>query len=99
MDEYERKKEELGDEKFYPSKDTNVYNVHKDSKEKIDVLVDDLNKKIEKRTKFSRRRKIDEFQDIDYINEKNKRFNKNLERFYGKYTAGIKQDLERGTAI
>jgi len=27
------------------------------------------------------------------------KFNKKLERFYGKYTAEIKQNLERGTAI
>lgn len=99
LDDYERKKEEIGLDKFYPTKDTDVYNIHKDSKEKIDLLVEDLNKKIEKRNKFSRRRKLDDYQDIDYINEKNRRFNKSLERFYGKYTADIKKDLERGTAI
>lgn len=37
--------------------------------------------------------------DIDYINEKNARFNKKLERFYGEHTTEIKQNLERGTAI
>ena len=63
------------------------------------MLVDDLNKTIEKRNRFSRRRKLDDTQDIDYINEKNRRFNDVLERFYGSYTAGIKQDLERGTAV
>lgn len=98
LDEYERKKEELGS-KFYPTKETDVTNIHKDSKEKIDLLVDDLNKKMEKRNKFSRKRNLDDSQDVDYINEKNRRFNDVLEKFYGKYTAGIKQDLERGTSV
>lgn len=98
LDEYEEKKQALGS-KFYPTKDTDVTDVHKDSKERIDLLVEDLNKQVEKRNKFSRRRKLDDSQDIDYINEKNRRFNHVLERFYGKYTATIKQDLERGTAV
>lgn len=55
--------------------------------------------RIEKRQKFSRRRAHDEDADIDYINERNAKFNKKLERFYGKYTAEIKQNLERGTAV
>lgn len=37
--------------------------------------------------------------DVDYINERNMKFNKKLERFYGQYTSDIKQNLERGTAI
>ncbi len=55
--------------------------------------------RIEKRSKYSRRRTFDEDEDIDYINERNMNFNKKLERFYGKYTAEIKQNLERGTAV
>jgi len=55
--------------------------------------------RISKRAKYSRRRAFDEDEDIDYINERNMKFNKKLERFYGKYTAEIKQNLERGTAI
>jgi len=55
--------------------------------------------RISKRAKYSRRRPYDEDADIDYINERNMKFNKKLERFYGKYTAEIKQNLERGTAI
>ena len=53
----------------------------------------------EKRKKYSRRRAFDEEADIDYINERNMKFNQKLERFYGKYTAEIKQNLERGTAV
>lgn len=55
--------------------------------------------RIKKREKYSRRRAYDEDEDIDYINERNMKFNKKLERFYGKYTTEIKQNLERGTAI
>jgi len=55
--------------------------------------------RIEKRSKYSRRRTYDPDEDIDYINERNMKFNKKLERFYGKYTTEIKQNLERGTAV
>ncbi|XP_016101721.1 pre-mRNA-splicing factor syf2-like [Sinocyclocheilus grahami] len=55
--------------------------------------------RIEKRSKYSRRRAYNDDADIDYINERNAKFNKKAERFYGKYTAEIKQNLERGTAV
>lgn len=56
-------------------------------------------RRIEKRAKYSRRRAYNDDADIDYINERNAKFNKKAERFYGKYTAEIKQNLERGTAV
>ncbi|XP_014447473.1 pre-mRNA-splicing factor SYF2 isoform X2 [Tupaia chinensis] len=56
-------------------------------------------KQIDKRDKYSRRRPYNDDADIDYINERNAKFNKKAERFYGKYTAEIKQNLERGTAV
>ena len=37
--------------------------------------------------------------DVDYINDRNKHFNKKIERAYGEYTKVIKENLERGTAI
>ena len=55
--------------------------------------------RIEKRSKFSRRRALNEEADVDYINDRNMRFNKKAARFYDQYTTKIKQDLERGTAI
>lgn len=55
--------------------------------------------RIEKREKYSRRRPYNDDADIDYINERNAKFNQKAERFYGKYTAEIKQNLERGTAV
>jgi len=98
MTDYEREKEKMG-EVFYPSVDTLGVEVHKDSEEAINKLAEDVEKQIQKRAKYSRRRAYDEDDDIDYINERNMKFNKKLERFYGKHTATIKQDLERGTAI
>ncbi|KAK2727539.1 pre-mRNA-splicing factor SYF2-like [Artemia franciscana] len=98
MEAYERQREKLGDS-FYANSSTIVQGLHKDTPEAIDRMVQDLEKQVEKREKFSRRRKYDEDADIDYINERNARFNKKLERFYGNYTKEIKQNLERGTAI
>lgn len=71
----------------------------KDSKEGVDRMVEDVQKKIETRGKRSRRRRFDHDADVDYINERNMKFNKKLERFYGNYTDEIKQNFERGTAI
>lgn len=99
QDEYEKQKNKLGEEAFYPTSNTLGVTDHKDSKEAVDRLVDDLDKQLKKREKYSRRRAYDEDEDIDYINERNMKFNKKLERFYGKYTTEIKQNLERGTAI
>lgn len=55
--------------------------------------------RIEKRNKFSRRRAHYDDADIDYINERNMNFNKKLARYYDPFTAEIKQNLERGTAV
>lgn len=98
MESYEKEKEVMGDA-FYPTKDTIIHGLHKDSDENISNMVEDLEKQIDKHSKFSRRRRYNDDADINYINERNMRFNKKLERFYGQYTAEIKQNLERGTAV
>nr|CAG4638078.1 EOG090X0ECA [Chydorus sphaericus] len=98
MESYEKKKEELGDA-FYAGKNTVVQGLHKDKPEAVDRMVESLQKQIEKREKYSRRRRHDDDAEIDYINERNMRFNKKLDRFYGEFTTEIKQNLERGTAI
>nr|CAG4646600.1 EOG090X0ECA [Macrothrix elegans] len=98
MEAYETMKQELGDA-FYAESNTIVQGLHKDKPENIDRMVDDLQKQIGKRDKYSRRRRHDDDAEIDYINERNMRFNKKLDRFYGEYTTEIKQNLERGTAI
>uniref|UniRef100_A0A8C5PPH5 Pre-mRNA-splicing factor SYF2 n=1 Tax=Leptobrachium leishanense TaxID=445787 RepID=A0A8C5PPH5_9ANUR len=98
LEEYERDKEKHGED-FYPTSDSLYHGTHVPSQQGIDRMVSDLEKQIEKREKYSRRRAYNDDADIDYINERNAKFNKKAERFYGKYTAEIKQNLERGTAV
>jgi len=59
----------------------------------------DVNKQIEKRKQFSRRRQFYEEADVDYINERNRVFNKKIARAFDEYTTEIRQSLERGTAL
>ncbi|KAM9035245.1 pre-mRNA-splicing factor SYF2 [Sarcophilus harrisii] len=98
MEAYEKLREKYGEE-FYPTSNSLLHGTHVPSTEEIDRMVIDLDKQIEKREKYSRRRPYNDDSDIDYINERNAKFNKKAERFYGKYTAEIKQNLERGTAV
>nr|XP_030730036.1 pre-mRNA-splicing factor SYF2-like [Globicephala melas]XP_030730046.1 pre-mRNA-splicing factor SYF2-like [Globicephala melas]XP_030730055.1 pre-mRNA-splicing factor SYF2-like [Globicephala melas]XP_030730065.1 pre-mRNA-splicing factor SYF2-like [Globicephala melas]XP_030730075.1 pre-mRNA-splicing factor SYF2-like [Globicephala melas] len=84
-------------EEFYPTSNSLLHGTHVPSTEETDRMVVDLEKQIEKRDKYSQRRPYDDA-DIDYINERNAKFNK-AERFYGKYTAETKQNLERRTAV
>jgi len=96
---YQEEKKELGENAFYAKSGTINIGIHKDQEDDIDNMVNDLEKQIEKRAKYSRRRTHNDDEDINYINERNMRFNKKLERFYGEYTEEIKQNLERGTAV
>lgn len=54
---------------------------------------------MKKRDQYHRRRMFDPDDEVSYINERNRKFNQKLSRFYDKYTGDIKEDLERGTAI
>ena len=54
---------------------------------------------MDKRRGYSRRREQKAGADVDFINERNMRFNRKIDAAYGKYTTEIKQNLERGTAI
>ncbi|XP_062996013.1 pre-mRNA-splicing factor SYF2 isoform X2 [Elgaria multicarinata webbii] len=98
LEKYEKLREESGEE-FYPTSNSLLHGTHVPCKEGVDKMVSDLEKQIQKREKYSRRRSYNDDADIDYINERNAKFNKKAERFYGKYTAEIKQNLERGTAV
>eukprot|EP00048_Salpingoeca_helianthica_P023498 m.24760 g.24760 ORF g.24760 m.24760 type:complete len:260 (+) comp8760_c0_seq1:1965-2744(+) len=69
------------------------------SKDGVDRMVEDLKGQIEKRAKFSRHRAEHADSEIDSINDRNKRFNKKAERFYGAHTKEIKEALERGSAV
>jgi hypothetical protein len=48
-----------------------------------------------RRQKFSRRRAFNEDADINYINERNRVFNKKLKRYYDQYTSEIKNNIVR----
>lgn len=98
MKKYEEAKEASG-EAFYASAGTVVHGVHQDSKDAVERMAKDVEAQIAKRDKFHRRRMHDDDADIDYINERNMKFNKKLERFYNDYTKDIKDNLERGTAV
>jgi len=99
MTEYNDKKERTGDAAFYAAEGAIVHGTHKDTPDALDRLAKDTQAQIDKREKYSRRRMHDDDADIDYINERNMKFNQKLERFYGKYTKEIKDNLERGTAV
>lgn len=98
VEQYEKLKQKYGDA-FYGGPNVIIHGMHEDKKDAIDKMVNDLEGQIAKRAKYSRRRTHNDDADIDYINERNAKFNKKLERFYGEHTAEIKQNLERGTAI
>ncbi|KAE8745329.1 hypothetical protein FOCC_FOCC007877 [Frankliniella occidentalis] len=98
MEQYDEQRQKLGDA-FYNEKNSILHGQFKDTKQGIDRMVEDIEKQVAKREKYSRRRMHNDDADIDYINERNMNFNKKLERFYGQHTAEIKQNLERGTAV
>lgn len=62
-------------------------------------LAKEMEEATERRFKIHRRRAVNEDEGVDYINEGNRRFNRLIEKEYGKYTVEIKQNLERGTAL
>jgi len=65
----------------------------------VNRMVDELERSIAKRALFTRRRTFYDDADIDYINERNRVFNKKIARAFDKSTVEIRQNLERGTAI
>ena len=67
--------------------------------ENLDRMVRELKDNEDRRGKFSRRRTFYEDKDVDYINDRNRKFNEKISKSYDKYTVEIKQNLERGTAI
>ncbi|KAJ3045509.1 hypothetical protein HDV00_009163 [Rhizophlyctis rosea] len=65
----------------------------------VERVVRDLEKQMETRSKFSRRRAFNEDDDVTYVNERNMNFNKKISRAYDKYTTEIRASFERGTAL
>mmetsp|Transcript_37600 Transcript_37600/g.100053 ORF Transcript_37600/g.100053 Transcript_37600/m.100053 type:complete len:180 (-) Transcript_37600:109-648(-) len=96
---YEEAKEK--DPDFYRDADSLAFGGtgYQPTKERLDVMVNELLDCHEKRNKFSRRRPENPEAGVDYINDRNKHFNKKIERAYGEFTKVIKENLERGTAL
>ncbi|ETW07989.1 hypothetical protein H310_02374 [Aphanomyces invadans] len=69
------------------------------TEEGVDRMVAELAHRAEVKKKFSRRRQHYDGEDIDYINNRNRVFNKKISRAFDKYTVEIRQNLERGTAL
>eukprot|EP00326_Haptolina_ericina_P001687 CAMPEP_0181212908 /NCGR_PEP_ID=MMETSP1096-20121128/24615_1 /TAXON_ID=156174 ORGANISM="Chrysochromulina ericina, Strain CCMP281" /NCGR_SAMPLE_ID=MMETSP1096 /ASSEMBLY_ACC=CAM_ASM_000453 /LENGTH=239 /DNA_ID=CAMNT_0023304497 /DNA_START=33 /DNA_END=752 /DNA_ORIENTATION=- len=68
-------------------------------RERVQALVEDMHEAALRRTKWSRRRTFHEERDVTYINKRNEVYNKKIERAFDPYTAEIKANLERGTAL
>ena len=69
------------------------------SKERVQALVEDLHDAALRRASWSRRRTFNEEKDVTYINKRNEVYNKKIERAFDPYTAEIRANLERGTAL
>ena len=66
---------------------------------KKELLKNDMQQQIENRSKFSRRRTVYDEDEVNYINERNQKYNQKLQRFFGKESREIKNNMERRTAL
>ena len=88
------------DKDLYDDEMKNGINKNKIQNEiKKELLGNDMKQQIEKRSKFSRRRPIIEEDEVNYINERNQKYNKKLYRFFGNESKEIKNNMERRTAL
>jgi len=92
-------KEVVGEAMFYPTADAPIQTNHYPTRTALNKLTGDVKKQVAKRDQYHRRRTFDPEAPVDYINDRNRHFNDKLDRFYGEYTSGIKEDLERGTGL
>ena len=88
------------DKDLYEKQIKNGYNEDEMlTEEKKNLMKNDILNQIEKRSKFSRRRTYFEEEDVDYVDERNRKYNQRLRRAYGKESNIIRANLERGTAL
>jgi len=71
----------------------------KPTEEAKERLGEAMDKILEKKKEFSRRRAYNDDEDRTYVSDRNRFFNKKLDRFFGDYTEETRQNLERGTAL
>eukprot|EP00928_Gymnodinium_smaydae_P088090 TRINITY_DN72235_c0_g1_i1.p1 TRINITY_DN72235_c0_g1~~TRINITY_DN72235_c0_g1_i1.p1 ORF type:complete len:476 (-),score=137.22 TRINITY_DN72235_c0_g1_i1:169-1596(-) len=69
------------------------------SEEAKDRLQKAMDKSQDKSKAFSRRRAFNPEEDCNFVNERNRVFNKKMDRYFNAYTTEIRQNLERGTAL
>ncbi|KIM92128.1 hypothetical protein PILCRDRAFT_810146 [Piloderma croceum F 1598] len=91
--------QQLAADNLYRDANSMLYGDNKPSEDAIDRVVGKINKDIDKKGKFSRKRLNEDEGDITYINERNRVFNKKIARYYDKYTSEIRASFERGTAL
>jgi len=72
---------------------------YKATDEQKDRLAAAMDKSQDKKKAYSRRRTYNPEEDCNYVNDRNRHFNKKMERFFGEYTTETRQNLERGTAL
>merc|ERR1712039_707474 len=67
-----------------------------EAKDRLQEAIEGIHKN---KKNFSRRRLYVEDEEATYVNDRNRHFNKKLERSFGSYTEELRQNLERGTAL
>jgi pre-mRNA-splicing factor SYF2 len=87
------------DRRFYADANSLGITDHKPSKEALDRLVEETKKREAEREAKRRKKRGDDDSDVSYINQRNKVFNKKLERFYDPYTRETREAFERGSGI
>lgn len=73
---------------------TLTYGEHRPDDAALDRVASHLNAEAVIRNKRSRARADDPDAEVNYINDKNKHFNKKIARFYDKYTTEIRENCE-----
>ncbi|KAG1769569.1 mRNA splicing factor SYF2 [Suillus occidentalis] len=86
-------------ESFCRDANTLLYADNKPTEDAIDRVVGKINRDIDKKGKFSRKRFNEDEGDIAHIDERNRVFNKKIARYYDKSTSEIRASFERGTAL
>ncbi|GFZ42408.1 hypothetical protein JCM24511_00123 [Saitozyma sp. JCM 24511] len=83
-------------EDLYRGAHTLAYGDSKPSEEAVDRVIGKINKDM---GKGKRKKNDDEDAEVNYINDRNKKFNQKAARFYDKFTRTIRENFERGTAL
>ena len=73
--------------------------LHKPSEIAKQRVAETMAKAAANRANFSRRREFNEDDDVNYISERNRHFNKKIERSFNTATSTIRSNIERGSAI